>query len=64
MIIKLITAKTEKQQKSIFRQYDKLIDKYKDKEPLNKRLVEKKQIKNKQANKIIKLYRNTHLNLK
>ena len=37
MIIKLITAKTEKQQKSILKQYDKLIDKHKNKEPLNKK---------------------------
>ena len=44
IILKLITAKTEKQQKSSFKQYDKLIEKNKDKEPLNKRLVEKKQV--------------------
>ena len=45
MIIKLITAKTEKQQKSAFKQYDKVVHKYKDKKPLNKRLEEAKTIK-------------------
>ena len=42
IIRKLITAKTEKEQKSAFKQYEKIVDKYKANEPLNKRLVEKK----------------------
>lgn len=42
MIIKLTAAKTEKQQTSVFKQYDKLITKHETKEPLNKRLAEKK----------------------
>ena len=50
IIIKLITAKTEKQQKSTLKQFDQLIEKHKDKEPLNKRLVEKKQIKKSSQN--------------
>ena len=45
IISKLITAKTEKQQKSTFKQYDKIVDKSKANEPLNKRLIEKKPIK-------------------
>ena len=50
IIIKLITAKTEKQQQSTLKQFDQLIEKHKDKEPLNKRLVEKKQIKKSSQN--------------
>ena len=46
-ILKLINAKTDKQLKSAFKQIDKVVDKYETKEPLNKRLVEKKQIKTK-----------------
>ena len=45
IIRKLITAKTEKQQKSAFKKYDKIVDKYKANEPLNKRLEEAKTIK-------------------
>ena len=59
IIKKLINTNTEKEEKKVLKQYDKLINKYQANEPLNKRLVEKKQVKNKQANKIIKLYRNT-----
>ena len=33
MIMNLITAKTEKQQKSTLKQYEKLMDKYEDKKP-------------------------------
>ena len=43
-ILKLITSKTEKQQQSTFKQYDKIVDKYKAHEPLNNRLIVKKQI--------------------
>ena len=59
IINKLVSSKTDKEQKSAFKKYDKIVDKYQANEPLNKRLVEKKQVKNKQAKKIIKLYRNT-----
>ena len=45
IINKLITAKTEKEQKSAFKKYDKIVDKYKANEPLNKRLEEAKTIK-------------------
>ena len=56
-IIKLITAKTEKQQKSAFKQYDKIVDKYKANEPLNKRLFEKKQVEKTAATKIIRAFK-------
>ena len=42
MIIKLLNSKTDEQQQSVFKQYDKLIGKSETKEPLSKRLVEKK----------------------
>ena len=45
IIIKLTGAKTEKQQTTVFKQYDKLVAKHESKEPLNKRLAEKKEIK-------------------
>ena len=54
IILKLITAKTEKEQKSSFKQFDKVIEKHKNKAPLNKRLVEKKQIKKTAAKTIAK----------
>ena len=57
IIIKLITAKTGKQQKSTLKQYEQLIEKHKNKEPLNKRLVEKKQIKKTAAKTIIKAFK-------
>ena len=47
-IIKLINAKTEKQRNSAFKQYDKIIDKHETKEPLSKRLFEKKEQRKKQ----------------
>ena len=47
IIRKLITAKTEKEQKSAFKKYDKLVDKYKANEPLNKRLTDKKEMRKK-----------------
>ncbi len=43
LIIKLTRAKNEKDLKSAFKQYDKLIGKSETKEPLSKRLAEKKQ---------------------
>ena len=52
-----------KNKKSVSKKYDKLIEKHKANEPLNKRLTQKKEIKNKAASKIIKLYKNT-LNFK
>ena len=57
IINKLITAKTEKEQKSAFKKYDKIVDKYKANEPLNKRLVEKKQVKKTAAKTIIKAFK-------
>ena len=54
IIIKLVTAKTKKQQKSTLKQYEKLIEKHNDKAPLNKRLVEKKQVKKKQPKQLLK----------
>ena len=53
-ILKLVTAKADKQLKSAFKQIDKVVDKYETIEPLNKRLVEKKQIKTKAAKTIVK----------
>ena len=44
-----------KNKKSVSKKYDKLIEKHKANEPLNKRLTQKKEIKNKAASKIIKL---------
>ena len=43
MIIRLKKATNEKQLKSAFKQYDKLVDKHKNKEPLSVRLTEKKE---------------------
>ena len=48
-----------KHKKSVSKKYDKTIEEHKKSEPLNKRLTQKKEIKNKAASKIIKLYRNT-----
>ena len=56
MIIDLLFNKNRK---SVSKKYDKLIEKHKANEPLNKRLTQKKEIKNKAASKIIKLYRNS-----
>ena len=47
IIRKLITAKTEKEQKSAFKQYEKIVDKYQANEPLNKRLTDKKEMRKK-----------------
>ena len=57
IINKLINNNTEKEEKKILKQYDKLINKYQANEPLNKRLVEKKQVKKTAATKIIKAFK-------
>ena len=49
IIIKLITAKIEKEQNSAFNKYDKIVDKYKANEPLNKRLTDKKEMRKKKT---------------
>ena len=59
MILDLILSKNTRQQKATAKQYDKFITKHQGNEPLNKRLTQKKEIKNKAASKIIKLYRNS-----
>ena len=56
IINKLTSSKTDKEQKSAFKKYDKIVDKYQANEPLNKRLVEKKQIKKTAAKSIIKAF--------
>ena len=48
IIIKLINAKTEKQRNSAFKQSDKITEKHETKEPLTKRLEEKKEQRKKQ----------------
>ena len=45
MILKLVSIKDDKKQKSAFKQYDKLVNKHQSKEPLNKRLKQAKTIK-------------------
>ena len=57
IINKLTASKTEKEQKSAFKKYDKIVNKYKENEPFNKRLVEKKQIKKTAAKTIIKAFK-------
>jgi hypothetical protein len=57
IIIKLTRAKNEKELKSAFKQYDKLVGKSETKEPLSKRLVEKKQVKTKAAKTIVKAFK-------
>ena len=52
LILDLIYSKHKK---SVSKQYDKLIEKHKTNEPLNQRLTQKKEIKNKAASIIIKL---------
>ena len=63
MILDLILSKNIRQQKATAKKYDKFITKHQGNEPLNKRLTQKKETKNKAASKIIKLYKNT-LNFK
>jgi hypothetical protein len=60
MIIDLLYNKNKK---SVSKKYEKLVEKHKKNEPLNKILTQKKEIKNKAASKTIKLYKNT-LNFK
>ena len=45
MIVKLVDSKTEKQQTTTFKPYDKLVEKYETKEPLSKRLSKKNKLK-------------------
>ena len=52
-----------KNKKSVSKKYDKFITKHQGNQPLNIRLTQKKEVKNKAASKIIKLYKNT-LNFK
>ena len=47
IIRKLINTQTEKEQKSAFKQYEKIVEKYKANEPLNKRLTDKKEMRKK-----------------
>ena len=47
IIRKLINTKTEKEQKSAFKQYEKIVENYKANEPLNKRLTDKKEMRKK-----------------
>ena len=57
IINKLTSSKTDKKQKSAFKKYDKIVDKYQANEPLNKRLVEKKQVKKTAVKSIITGFR-------
>ena len=47
IINKLVSSKTDKEQKSAFKQYEKIVDKYQANEPLNKRLTDKKEMRKK-----------------
>ena len=59
MIIDLIyNKKNQRQQKATTKKYEKFITKHQANAPLNKQITQKKEIKNKSASKIIKLYRN------
>ena len=57
IINKLIAAKTDKEQTSVLKKYEKIVDAYKENEPLNKRLVEKKHIKQTTAKTSIKAFK-------
>ena len=57
IINKLTSSKKDKEQKSAFKEYDKIVDKYQANEPLNKRLVEKKQVKKTAVKSIITGFR-------
>ena len=46
-----------KNKKSVSKEYDKLIEKHKKNEPLNKRLTQKKEIKKKAARTIVKAFK-------
>ena len=57
MILDLILSKNIRQQKATAKKYDKFITKHQGNQPLNIRLTQKKEIKNKAARTILKAFK-------